>query len=112
MRAICIAVLLAPLGCGDGGSVGNSGDLVGGPCDDDSDCASASYCQHGGAFPDGTCTQKCAVQAHCPPGTACVEKEGGICLLLCRFQEDCRLEYRCKSTKRIEDDGNDMVCIE
>jgi hypothetical protein len=97
-------------GCDDG--VGNDGRFIGGPCDGDRDCSSSSRCVRGGDFPDGTCTISCRDDFDCPSGTACIDREGGICLLLCDFDRDCRPRYDCKPRSRRGHSGDATVCID
>jgi hypothetical protein len=109
------------MGCGSDGvgddmfadaSIGNEGNVVGGPCQGDLDCADGSYCAQGGDFPDGTCTVACLNDLDCPEGTACIDRDSGICLLLCHFDQDCRREYECKDKSRRGHSGSASVCIE
>jgi hypothetical protein len=111
VRMIVIVALGAfYLGCGDG--VGNAGDVVGGPCHDDRDCARGSFCATGGDFPSGTCTVACNDDRDCPSSTACIDKQGGICLLLCNFDADCRHGYQCNDESRRGASGSATVCID
>jgi hypothetical protein len=98
-------------GCG-GDGVGNTGDVVGGPCQDDNDCARGSECATGGDFPGGTCTVRCFDDRDCPSGTACIDTSGGICLLLCDFDTDCRLGHECSDESRQGASGSASVCID
>ena len=117
MRRLAITISLA-MSCGGaavvltacGGDVGNNGDLVGGPCHNGHDCV--DECAKGKDFPDGTCTVSCSEDHDCPDGTACVDKEGGICLLVCHHDDECRSAYSCKSTKREGHGGDTDVCID
>jgi hypothetical protein len=94
--------------CGSG--VGNDGDLVGGACQENRECA--ERCQQGGDFPDGTCTVACNDDFDCPGGTACIDTEGGICLLLCNYDNDCRRNYECSGESRKGHSGDATVCID
>jgi hypothetical protein len=105
---ILFGLILLLGACGSG--VGNEGDLVGGPCRDDRECART--CVTGGDFPDGTCTVACNDDFDCPSGTACIDKEGGICLLLCNFDSDCRRGYECEDESRRGHSGKATVCID
>lgn len=93
---------------GDG--VGHDGDLVGGSCHDDHDCA--HRCVKGGDFPGGTCTVDCHDDRDCPDGTFCVDKAGGVCLLGCHQHHDCRGGYTCRHQDREGHDGEILVCID
>ena len=90
--------------------IGNNGDLVGGPCDHDSECV--EECVEGGDFPGGTCTVECNDDDDCPGGTRCIDKKGGVCLLECRHDEDCRGGYECKNEDRQGHGGKIEVCID
>jgi hypothetical protein len=103
-------VLSLALAGGCSGGVGNDGGLVGGDCRDNADCT--ERCVRGGDFPDGTCTIDCNDDIDCPRGTACVEREGGICLLLCDFDRDCRPSYACEPISRHGHSGSASVCID
>lgn len=108
-RALTLALALLLVGA-CGGGVGNEGDLVGGPCQTDRDCAEG--CVTGGDFPGGTCTVRCRDDHDCPSGTACIDEEGGICLLLCHFDTDCRIGYSCDDKSREGHSGKATVCID
>jgi hypothetical protein len=95
--------------CG-GESVGHEGDVVGGPCRDNADCA--DQCLRGDDFPDGTCSVPCRDDFDCPSGTACIDTEGGVCLLLCNFDSDCRRGYDCDDESRRGHPGDATVCID
>ena len=103
-----VLVCLMP-GCGDDG-VGASGSVVGGPCASTDACAAGSFCVTGGDFPDGTCTVSCRSDPECPEGTACVDKQGGVCLLACLYPQDCRAGYTCKGEDRAFGGGDALVC--
>lgn len=108
--SISFLVLSAIAGCGSGG-VGKSGDVVGGPCAGDGDCAGGSVCLVEGDFPGGTCTVRCTSQADCPNGSACVQENGGTCLLACSSNGDCRGEYMCEAKSNLGRSGESLVCI-
>ena len=111
-RAPRIALLgltmTALVACGDGG-IGNTGDVVGGPCTADS-CAGGSTCLLDTMLPGGTCTMSCTTQADCPDGTVCVQESGGTCLLACSTASDCRDGYGC-NVKSTLPAGSGHVCI-
>lgn len=96
--------------CGPG--VGNEGDLVGGPCTTDADCAEESRCMTGGDFPGGTCATRCSSHDDCPEGTRCVSEEGGACLLQCEVPDDCRAGYSCRGQENESGGGDSLVCID
>lgn len=105
-----LGVCLMALGCGSG--VGNEGDVVGGACNGDADCAGGSRCLTGGDFPGGTCSVICESDADCPSATACIDKMGGVCLILCSFDDDCRRGYECEDESRRGAAGSATVCID
>lgn len=110
LRNIAIVVAIAGfVACHGGGDVGPDGGLVGGACRDGRDCA--ERCVGGGDFPDGTCTVDCRDDRDCPDGTLCIDVEGGVCLLGCRYHEDCRPPYECKDRDREGAGGREAVCI-
>jgi hypothetical protein len=108
---VLLALCGTLIGCG-GGGVGNDGDVVGGPCSSNADCARGSECATGGDFPGGTCTVRCVDDRDCPGGTACIDESGGICLLLCDFDTDCRIGYECDDQSRRGHSGSATVCID
>lgn len=103
-------------GDGSGGSligsneVGNDGDVVGGPCETNSECDSGSECLDEGDFPGGTCTVVCESDDECPDGTRCISSEGGVCLLECDTSADCRDGYECDDKSLEDGDGDTRVC--
>jgi hypothetical protein len=107
-RASALLVLFLLAACGDG--VSNTGDLVGGPCQDGGDCD--ERCVRTGDFPGGLCTISCARDDHCPNGTYCIDKEGGICALSCSHPNDCRSGYTCEGVNNRGHDGESLVCID
>jgi len=102
--------LFGLVSCGDGGSVGLDGYLVGGSCRDDRDCD--ERCLRGGDFPGGTCSVNCRDDRDCPSDTYCVDKAGGVCLLACRRDSDCRRGYDCEDIRRKGGGGRSPVCID
>jgi hypothetical protein len=97
----------------DEGDVGKDGTLVGGPCafSDECDEPNGSFCLSDESFPGGTCAKRCVEQETCPDGSACVNKNSGICLLLCTGQADCREGYECTLLANQEGGGQSSVCI-
>ncbi len=102
------AIVLLLVACNSGG-VGFNGDVVGGACRGDRDCA--EQCVGGGDFPDGTCTVACRDDRDCPASTWCAEKAGGVCLLDCYDDRDCRVNYTCKDVDSHGAGGRVAVCI-
>jgi len=104
-----LALLFSLAGCSQ--NVGPTGLAVGGPCFDDFDCASGSFCLHVG-FPGGTCTTNCRTQSDCRGASTCVEEESGVCLLSCAIDEDCGREgYVCRDRDRRGEVGRAPVCV-
>lgn len=100
--------LFSAAACGSDG-VGIDGALVGGSCDENSDCD--EECLRGGDFPEGTCSVSCRDDSQCPDGSNCIDKEGGICLLTCERPSDCRGGYTCKGEENEGHGGDSLVCI-
>lgn len=110
MRAVAlVALTAAALSCGDDDFAPYS--IVGGACRFDGDCAPGARCERGGDFPDGTCTLPCNNHLDCVEGTACIDTQGGICLVSCAYDSYCRLEYKCKDKKDRDGRGSSLVCI-
>jgi hypothetical protein len=107
--SLALAMLVLFVQCG-GDSVSTTGDLVGGSCGDDRDCE--EDCVRTGDFPEGMCTVVCSVDEHCPSGTYCIDKEGGICALGCEVPGDCRPGYTCEGVNNRGHDGDSLVCID
>ncbi|HEY8430485.1 MAG TPA: hypothetical protein VIL20_19025 [Sandaracinaceae bacterium] len=108
-RSWLLASFLSLAGCSQ--NVGPTGLVIGGPCFDDFDCASGSFCLRAG-FPGGTCTTNCRTQADCRGGSTCVEHESGVCLLSCESDEDCGREgYVCRERERRGEVGRASVCV-
>jgi hypothetical protein len=103
-------IALVGVGCGDDG-VGPGGEVVGGACTVSQNCAVGSECLGGKEFPGGTCALRCNAQSHCPDGTECMKEKDGVCLLACRYPQDCRLGYSCKGKDRYGLAGEALVCI-
>ena len=92
-------------------AVGTQGRTVGGPCTGDADCAEDSRCLRSDGFPEGTCALACERHGDCPDQTACVEEEGGVCLLRCRNDEDCRDDYDCEDIDDATGSEESDVCF-
>jgi len=109
LRLISIlSLMMFAFACGDDG-VGNGGDVVGGACAANGDCA--FRCEIGGDFPQGTCIKPCNTDGDCPDGTNCINQDGGICLLSCREPADCRGGYNCLGKENRGHGGDSLVCI-
>ena len=93
-------------------SVGNSGDMVGGPCAVNSECFIDSYCLTGTDWPAGYCAASCDTNDDCPGGSVCVEAEGGVCLVDCITDGGCRtsLGYVCAEFEARGAGGNVTGC--
>jgi hypothetical protein len=107
MRFIFIVLFFLISACNS--DVGLEGDLVGGACRDDRDCA--RECLRGGDYPDGMCSVYCFDDRDCPAGTACIDKSGGVCALYCDVNADCRRGYVCDDIKRRGAPGEEWVCF-
>lgn len=108
-RSFLVLALLCFSGCA--GSVGPSGDVVGGPCTATGGCAGGSRCLVEGDFPGGSCTIDCTGPGMCPSGSMCVQENGGTCLDLCSSDADCREGYSCVSKSLLNTSGEALVCM-
>jgi hypothetical protein len=106
---VVVLAVLALVACNEAEDVSNHGALVGGACVDSRDCE--GVCLRGGRFPEGTCSVECRDDEDCPLGTACIDREGGVCLLLCDRHGDCRGGYSCDDQDRRGRGGQEYVCI-
>ena len=85
---------------------------VGGPCIDEFDCVTGSYCLRRFDFPAGTCTTNCRDDGDCRGASSCVDLESGVCLLTCETDADCvRDAYGCREIDRRGTAGRAQVCI-
>ncbi len=110
MRYLASIAMVLVFACGGPNNVGNEGEVVGGPCTTNGDCA--NVCQGGGDFPGGTCTLFCNTDDDCPPDTACIGKDNvGLCLLTCSVPADCRPGYSCEGKSNHGRLGDSLVCI-
>lgn len=92
--------------------VGSDGPVVGSACDEPLDCAENSVCLLDPAdFPDGMCAKVCKTQADCPELTACVDVNGGHCLLACGAGATCREGIICRAKRNKGDSLDSEVCI-
>lgn len=113
---LTVSVLISILSsaCGDDDDdyfVSTVGPLVGGPCIDNLDCVSGSFCAEGGDFPGGTCTVPCGDHGDCPGPSLCIDKMGGMCALACYDDRDCRRGYKCKEENDRARNTKSPVCI-
>ena len=93
-------------------NVGPDGLAVGGPCIDEFDCVTGSYCLRRFDFPAGTCTTNCRDDGDCRGASSCVDLESGVCLLTCETDADCvRDAYGCREIDRRGTAGRAQVCI-
>jgi len=109
--ALVMGLWVSAPGCGDDDFYSPYG-FVGGACRNNLDCAPGARCERGGQFPDGTCALPCRDHLDCPSGTACVDVAGGICLVACISDLDCRVSYRCRERNDRADRGESLVCID
>lgn len=94
--------------CGSG--VGNDGALIGGACQDDSDCH--TRCEQGDNFPGGLCTRQCSSTADCPVGSVCTDDQGGLCLLECASDAECRGGWRCDAVELEGSQEKALACTD
>lgn len=107
--------LLAPLGLALSlllGGCALDARTVGGPCLEELDCSSGSFCLRRATFPEGTCTTNCSPEFECRGDTRCVDIEGGVCLLPCETDADCERDgYGCREIADRRGPGTLSVCI-
>ncbi|HZO11692.1 MAG TPA: hypothetical protein VFB62_00485 [Polyangiaceae bacterium] len=110
--ALVFGVLVLHAAC-KGDDVGKDGTTVGGPCAFSNECDEddGSFCLSDESFPQGTCGKRCATQEQCPAGSACVNKNSGVCLLSCSGGGDCRENYACQSLENQDGTGQSSVCM-
>ena len=83
MRSIVVALVLFA-GC-------SSSDVsreIGARCDSARECDDRCL-PPSGDFPDGLCTRDCQSSGECPDDTDCIDKDNGVCLFTCSFDQDC-----------------------
>ena len=103
-----VAALLAS-GCAN--NVGPDGAFIGGPCNDEFDCVTGTYCLRLGSFPGGLCTRNCDGDGDCRGASACIEIDSGACLLTCETDAECGREgYACMPQTRRGADGDVLAC--
>src|SRR5689334_16632876 len=109
VAALALFASVAALGCGDDDYGPYT--VVGEACRADIDCAPGADCLRGGDFPEGTCSLPCNTHFDCTPGTACIDTQGGVCLVACGNDSYCRPGYKCKSKHDRDGVGDSLVCI-
>lgn len=86
---------------------------LGAQCNDKSECD--NRCLSGPEFPDGLCTNSCEKDLDCSSSTACIDKEGGVCLYRCSSAAECEFlgaGWKCDTKDLREFDGQEVsVCI-
>lgn len=109
---VSFLVIAAAVG-GCGSEVGNDGDVVGGGCVVSSECAPQSVCRTGESWPGGYCANGCDSDEDCLDGSRCVAEEGGICVVECASDAECRSEdesYACLTRNARGAAGTVMAC--
>ena len=84
MRIAIAAALFGFAACG-GDDVSRA---VGARCDRNVDCVDRCLGPNN-EYPDGFCTLDCNDVRDCPESAECIDREGGVCLFLCRDDRDC-----------------------
>jgi hypothetical protein len=84
---------------------------IGLTCRGDLDCAPGVSCEHGKEFGDGTCTYPCRDHIDCPGGSACVDVQGGSCLVACVDVSWCTPGFHCKKRGDRIKPGESFVCV-
>ncbi|MBA3462523.1 MAG: hypothetical protein H0T46_21370 [Deltaproteobacteria bacterium] len=109
MKQLIALAFIVLAGCGR-----DSGDIdsyIGNACARDSDCDERCYL-NSGEFPGGFCSISCRSDSDCPSDTVCTDKEGGVCMFLCRAV-DCRdlgPGWQCMDKDNVNG-GKDNICI-
>jgi hypothetical protein len=91
-------------------SCGGAADAVGAPCARNADCP-GMRCLTGGKYPNGLCSYACDRNEDCPDYSVCIDRDGGVCLPLCDYAQDCREGYSCDSQRNRGTSGSTRVCI-
>jgi hypothetical protein len=105
---ILVIAALALAACGDS----DVSREVGARCDDNSECDDVCLGPHPN-WPDGFCSLSCDDDDDCPPDTACIEDEGGVCVFTCTSDTGCAFlgsEWTCQVRNANPPDGTVMVC--
>jgi hypothetical protein len=76
--------LLLLAACGVSSDVSRT---IGARCDEMDDCA--ERCLPTDDYPGGFCSLSCLDDADCPDGTACIDDDGGVCLVPCTGDDGC-----------------------
>jgi hypothetical protein len=103
-----LVALIAIAGCG-GADVSRE---IGARCDRANECDDRCL-GPSGDFPDGFCTIDCSDNRDCPDDTACVTREGGVCLIVCLDTTDCEFlgpTWTCHDDKLRENDDPVSIC--
>jgi hypothetical protein len=107
-RAFVIGALLLVVGC-QGSEVSRS---LGARCRTSSECEDRCLPPSNG-YPDGFCTYDCFTSRGCPEEAVCADREDGVCLILCNFDEDCTYlgaGWTCKDTNTRDGSVQVQVC--
>ena len=91
MKLVLIACASVALSCGgDPGGIedhepGTTDSVIGDPCTTHDDCFDRCYTDNDSPsdFPGGFCSVPCTSDEQCPVDTACIDKDGGMCLFTC-----------------------------
>lgn len=112
MRATLLSSVIALLGivgCGGDGGVSRT---VGARCETSRDCNDRCL-PPSNNYPDGFCTLDCSRSNECPSDTECVDRENGVCLILCGDDRDCELlgpRWGCRE-EGLREDSNIKVRV-
>ena len=95
-QAFVFGALLVFAGC-QSSDVSRS---LGARCATSSECTDRCLAETVG-YPGGFCTTNCTTSVECAETANCADREGGVCLLICNFDEDCLFlgtGWTCKDT--------------
>jgi hypothetical protein len=110
-RALLTAALLAFAA----GACSLSSDVsreLGARCDDLDECD--DRCLRGNRFPGGFCSASCDDDDDCPDDAACVDVDGGVCLINCSQAAECEFlgaDWTCSAEPSGGGDDEVRVCI-
>jgi hypothetical protein len=117
MRTALYMLALVTLAAGCGASsvgdhaTGTTDEVIGDPCVSNQDCY-AQCLPPSNETPGGFCTVPCQTSADCPSDSACVDKGGGVCMLVCP-PFDCSFlgaGYQCRDKDLHGSGGKINVC--
>jgi hypothetical protein len=109
---VLLGLCAAPVACGTD-DVGPESRMVGGRCTTNNDCVTRCLVD-ATDYPGGYCTVGCTTNGDCPAGSACVAREGGVCMATCRVSADCEdygAGYQCTAQTSQSSGGAPLTCL-